>query len=243
MGFRPAGITIAALRWDAWGQPDTEPLGNTVWGCSPPVPHSMVMIEQGHASLHSSNIPVLALYTVCNVPSLGLSPIPMCCAQPLPHTQWVASSPKRCPCCFMPMLSAVGGHPTEPFCPPVETHRLSHLHAAPISNPLPLHPYRQHWEMLPSPHPPPLRYLSPQHSLWLSVRGRGVGSSRPPAALLQPSTACCCFYGAAAPGGGPRSPAQPLLPPHTRLRAQPCTLPSRSLAPRQSNFWGGQSMG
>lgn len=174
-------------------------------------------------------------------PPWGSAPYPY--PQPLPHTQWVASSPKRCPCCFMPMFTAVGGHPTEPFCPPVETHRLSHLHAAPISNPLPLRPYRQHWEMLPSPHPPPLRYLSPRHSLWLSARGRGVGSSRPPAALLQPSTACCCFYGAAAPGGGPRSPAQPLLPPHTRLRAQPCTLPSRSLAPRQSNFWQGQSMG
>lgn len=160
-------------------------------------------------------------------PPWGSAPYPY--PQPLPHTQWVASSPKRCPCCFMPMLSAVGGHPTEPFCPPVETHRLSLLHAAPISNPLPLHPYRQHWEMLPSPHPPPLRYLSPRHSLWLSARGRGVGSSRPPAALLQPSTACCCFYGAAAPGGGPRSPAQPLLPPTRGSEPSPAPCPAGAL--------------
>lgn len=160
-------------------------------------------------------------------PPWGSAPYPY--PQPLPHTQWVASSPKRCPCCFMPMLSAVGGHPTEPFCPPVETHRLSLLHAAPISNPLPLHPYWQHWEMLPSPHPPPLRYLSPRHSLWLSARGRGVGSSRPPAALLQPSTACCCFYGAAAPGGGPRSPAQPLLPPTRGSEPSPAPCPAGAL--------------
>lgn len=49
------------------------------------MPHSMVMMEQRHASLYSSNIPVPLLYTACSDPFLRLS-LHMLCTAPTPHS-------------------------------------------------------------------------------------------------------------------------------------------------------------
>lgn len=139
------------------------------------------------------------------------------------------------------MLLAAGGDPTEPPCSPLETHCLSLLHAAPISNLLPLHPYWQHWELL--LFPPPSTPEIPQPPALTLAAGEGTRCWLQPPSSSSPAAEhrlllllwCGC------PGWGPAQPSPAPAPPlsaHTRLRAQPYTLPSQSLVLRQSSFWG-----